>query len=170
MDGILTTRKNAFLESLKAQGYVEGSIKNYRLKLNSLERYIAENAIDAYSSAVGEAFWEHKKQTGRYSKGHLQHIKVAIRRFNEFVFEDRYVLWQTSCRRECPPEFNEDFDKYLNHRRLVGIRERTIIIDQKQCVRLFGKGDKPRLITIPDVCTSLLKKLYEKCQSGCIKQ
>jgi site-specific recombinase XerD len=162
MDCILTTRKNTFLESLKAQGYTKRSINDYRYKLNSLERYMVENAIDAYSSAVGEAFQEHKKQSGQYSEGHLQGIKVAVRRFNEYVFEDRYVLQQTLCRRECPPEFSEDFDKYLNHRRLVGIRESSITLCQKQCVKALNTLASSGIHAFSSVKPSDVYELFEQ--------
>jgi site-specific recombinase XerD len=138
MNGILAASKSEFLDSLRAQGYAEGSIKNYQFKLNDLERYMVDNAITAYSASVGDVFLEQKRQSGQYSDGYLQHIKVAVRRFNEFVFEGRYVHWQTSCRQECPQEYRAGLDKYLNHRRLIGIREHTVAHDQKQCIKALN--------------------------------
>jgi len=135
MNGILTTSKNAFLDSLKTKDYSNGSIKNYRCKLNGLERYMAEHAVDVYTPATGEAFVEHRKQTGQYSEYNLYRARVAIRRFNEFVFEGRYALRQAHCRQECPPEFHTDLNKYLDHRRLIGIREVTVAQDRTLCVK-----------------------------------
>ena len=138
MNGILTKSINEFLDSLRTRGYTEGSIKNYRWKLKSMERYMDKTSIDTYSQAVGNAFLEHRKQSMQYSKEYLQHLRVAVRRFSEFAIEDRYTLWQKPCRQECPSEFRADLDKYLNHRRLIGIRERTIALDEKQCIKALN--------------------------------
>jgi len=162
MNGYLIISKNTFLDSLKMRNYTKRSIKDYRCKLNGLERYMTENAINDYSPVVGEAFLEYKKQTGQYSELYLRHAKVVIRRFNEFVFEGSYTLKQNPCIHECPPEFSADLNKYLNHRRLIGIRKSTIAFDQYQCVKALITLARSGIHTFSDVKLSDIYKLFEQ--------
>ena len=111
-------------EYLLALGYNRGTLETYQWVFSRLDKFMTEHGETSYSMKIRKAFLEKELDAKRYSRGHLRHIRVAIRRLDEFN-HGRFSLIQPQ-NNPVSDYYAKDFNNYFESLRLQGLRESTV--------------------------------------------
>jgi integrase/recombinase XerD len=118
-------------------------LKDFSRTMDLLFEYAATNDYAEYSPEIGYAFWEFEKSQGK-KHATLARRKKAIRRLNECLYGKNY--WQVAPRNlrthrssniplECPEQFLEQFEEFLQSLRREGLKEVTIEMYRSFCIK-----------------------------------
>ncbi len=136
--------KKDFMAHLESKGYKP--LKDYGRAMDLLYEYAATNCYSEYSPEIGYAFWESEKSQGK-KHSTLARRKKTIMRLNEYLYGKSY--WQKAPRNlrthrsssvppECPAQFAEQFEEFLQCLKQDGLKEMVIVVIRvDNIVKLF---------------------------------
>lgn len=133
--------KNDFMDYIKSENF--SPLKDYSRTMDLLFDYAATNDHTEYSPEIGYAFWESEKSQGK-KNATLARRKKTIRRLNEYLYGKSYwqvaprslrTHWSSKVPTECPGEFAEQFEEFLQSLRRDGLKEITVGMYRSFCIK-----------------------------------
>lgn len=122
MEPFKETRRR-FEEFMLSQGHSKYTLEHYQWILSSLGRFMQDNKIPFYSLETG-IFFEEENLKLNLSARHLEIQKLVIRRLNDFLNGEFYILPPAKV---SPPDcYAKYFQAFLEDLRLKGLRSSTI--------------------------------------------
>jgi len=161
-NGCLQEPREAFLQYLRDLGYVEKGLKSYRWMIKCVDQFMRQQDKAKYSRDVGMAFLAERAESGRHTSGVLKHMGVVVRRFDCFMENGEYVYILPFAERESPPQFAEDFSKYLEYLRMRGLRESTVMLNRNIMQKALLKFDSVGIQNLSEINPEFIYEAYEK--------
>jgi len=118
------------LDMLASQGYRRLSLKQYRLMLAKIGKFMAERGIAFYSEAVGKEFLASLKA----SKRTIQNFRCVARRLGDCLEGRPYTCHRREPAREPPERHAGVLARYLESCRARGNKKATICFKRRTAV------------------------------------
>jgi site-specific recombinase XerD len=122
----IATLKEKLNKKLIAYRYSETSIGNYMRIFGWVEKFLSERGETEYSPQLGQFFLSEYRLQPHHNPVYYGRARVLIRRLDETIGNEVFVLQLTPTKPDVPPQFKEWHEKYCDHLRQAGMSESTI--------------------------------------------
>ena len=129
-----TELKEAVLNQLKSQKYMDSTLTTYRRTYNRVHVFLNENGTDIYSHEFGKAFI----MKSDVCKSTLSAYVCAIRRLDDFVDGNAYRCHHGTLKEDMPEEFADALSGFLNHCENGGNKPATILTKERACISFLN--------------------------------
>jgi len=167
-NGCLKEHKEAFWKYLQSLNYREISLKNYKWALKRLEHFMEQQGIIEYSQEIGKAFLEHESANGNHSPELMTRFRLAVRRFNEYLFADEYNLRALESDRTCPEQFFKCFNEYIVSLNTRNLRERTVEKHRYHILKALKKLDSAGIKSLANISPTDIYRVFEQTKDKTI--
>ena len=161
-NGCLKKGSEAFIQYLLDMGYTEKSLENYKWIMRCVDQFMHERDLTEYSSDVGRAYLLEAVESRRHTSSVLKVMRCVVRRFDCFMEQGDFIQVMPNISQECPPQFADILDVYLNHMRKRGLRESTIEQRRKNILKALLKFDAAGIQCFSQIRPDVIYDAFEK--------
>ena len=167
--------KSDFMEYLGTKEIKPHLLKYFGRSMDLLLEFAVINDYGEYSPDIGFAFWESEKAKSYEGKSTLARRRRTIKCLNEYLYDKDF--WQRSPRNlrtykrsivslECPEQFAEKFEEFLQSLRRDGLKEVTLEMYRSFCIRhLLCNFDQQGVKDWDNIDARVLATAFSNCAS-----
>lgn len=113
------------LKKLKSMNYSDSTLASYKSALNKVDKYMNDEHIEMYTTAIGDQFLESYLPSSGLSDRWCRYIKTSILRLNDFI-QNQIFISVHAKRSLCPTIHLSCLNGYIEYMKQLGLRPSTI--------------------------------------------
>ena len=135
---------DGFIDFLVDKGYTHDTARRYRGTINLLIRFANANSYETYTQEIGEEFLDSEERLDYLQKEGRQKQRLAIRRLNEYLDDEKFSYKYLKSDYVCPDSFTAVQERFIKSLESAGLKQCTIdkyrVFTVKLCRDFEGNG------------------------------
>lgn len=146
----MDTRIQKFLDDLAEKGYSEKTTAGYRSFVKKAWTHISHQGYQ-YTLETSQTFVSEIVHNLRLSESSKKHIRISIRRFNDYLSGQPHVFRQAAGQEAVPEIFREVFDGYLYSLTVQDLKPATIEVRRIFATQFLNSAFDQGIRSIGDI-------------------